>query len=792
MSAKELWRSKTMVLTEIVLKRDSSFQALENVIPLKSLHFIDSQPDVPPFQRPFTNNVVKVAELETKYNYLRNAIEISAIEIPQPQPFTDHSILSLEEVIDKAIVELKSLQADLVQAEQKRENVAEQLKVIQNASKVNATSISIDHVNQKDALISDAEQMEDGLMNLLFVIPKKTFIPCMRGLFRAAFGVLHFESTELSDLAEEKELVSAFIAGQEAVRRCTRIVQSMGGRVYELPQNIVQAENDTKSQLNTYDTSLYYSKQRVNAILTKNAVYIDHWNEIIQTNKIINHTLNMFTIDNSYMRVTAYVPEERFDLVKQHIEGQFQGMQQLGSSIRIIPKESYTPEQLKTQPPTQFNTNKYTHVFQNIVNSYGIPCYKEINPAFFYLYQFPFTFSIMFGDIGHGIINALISMLMLIFEKRLLKVRNDMFELIFMGRYIIFMMSLYSIISGFMYNDIFALGFNMFNTKYNVYQSPMTHTGPNPTYNFGIDPAWHWAGNSMIFLNSYKMKVSIVIGISQMLFGLIIKCVNLVNQKKYIDIFLVWIPEFFFMFSFFGYMVFCIIFKWFVNWPGTPDNTRSPTVNEPAPPALINMLIQIFLSPGSIDPSNQLFSDIDFQTNLQLGIFAVAVLMVVWLAVAEPVHKIIHKKRHPDPNDDSGVGDIIVQQVIHTIEYVLGTISHTASYLRLWALSLAHAQLAEVFFDQLIGLTMGMVKPGDTGSYIIAGLSTIISYGGWFGASIGVLCLMEYLSAFLHCLRLAWIEFNSKFFVAEGYSFEGFGIECGWPIDVTAQMARVD
>lgn len=297
---------------------------------------------------------------------------------------------------------------------------------------------------------------------------------------------------------------------------------------------------------------------------------------------------------------------------------------------------------------------------------------------------------------------------------------------------------------------------------------------------WGIDPTWHKSANAITFFNSYKMKISIVVGIIQMSLGIMLSLMNHLKYKDYKKVWFQWLPEVGFFFPIFGYLVFMIFYKWSIDWVGTGL----------PPPSLLNILIGMFMSPGDLEV--ELFPG---QANFNNYLVIISLISVPFLLLPIPFIESSHHKHEVEQvmksvkYQEGGkpltrkqaekivgefeFGDAFVHQVIHTIEFVLGAISNTASYLRLWALSLAHACLAELFWEKVV---CGFAISG-VGVPALNPICAVIGIYMWVIMSFVVLMVMENLSSFLHALRLQWVEFQNKFYYGDGIKFEIFSFD---------------
>ncbi|CAD7084738.1 unnamed protein product [Hermetia illucens] len=834
-----MFRSEEMALCQMFIQPEAAYTSVSELGETGTVQFRDLNVDINAFQRKFVQEVRRCDEMERKLRYIEAEVrkdEVTIVELVEdiPRAPNPREIIDLEAHLEKTENEILELSQNEVNLKSNYLELTELRRVLENTQSFFSDQEVLNVDSMRNVVMHEdtpgatqaAGQSRGRLGFVAGVIQRERVFAFERMLWRISRGNVFLRRAELDEPLKDpstghpiyKTVFVAFFQGEQLKNRIKKVCSGFHASLYPCPSAHSEREEMVKgvcTRLEDLKLVLNQTEDHRKRVLVSVAKELPNWSIMVKKMKAIYHTLNLFNMDvtKKCLIGECWVPVNDLPIVQKALSD---GSAAVGSTIPSFLNVIDTNE----QPPTFNRTNKFTRGFQNLIDSYGVATYREVNPALYTIITFPFLFGIMFGDMGHGSILFLFSLWMVIKEKQMAqKKMGEIARIFFGGRYIILLMGMCAMYTGFMYNDLFSKSLNVFGSKWRINYNASTimsnaNLQLNPTkdalrdiYPMGTDPIWQLATNKIIFSNSFKMKLSIIFGVIHMLFGVCLSVVNDLHFHRPINILLEFVPQIVFLLLMFGYMVVMMFMKWIMYnaWSGTPL-----AASQGCAPSVLIMFINMVLFKSEAPAhgcDEYMFNN---QKLVQTIFVLVSLLCIPWLLLAKPFYVMCTRRspKHPKYNGDINQGmeltpeaiedgeprtsnatgevrhgsadheeeeepisEVFIHQAIHTIEYILSTVSHTASYLRLWALSLAHAELSEVLWNMVLSLALQMSNQA------VCIIAIFILFAVWAALTIAIMVLMEGLSAFLHTLRLHWVEFMSKFYKGEGYAFMPFSFK---------------
>lgn len=249
--------------------------------------------------------------------------------------------------------------------------------------------------------------------------------------------------------------VVIFQEGGAVREKIIRICDSFLGERFDLPYGGVQDKineinskiNDTRNIMATTNEELRKYLVSINRVENTDASALIIYKWFVIREKALYENLNKLKMGDSLLVGLFWCPVSQTRSILDEV-------QKIKENRNISGPQMWKREGHGIVPPSYFKTNDFTLAFQEIINTYGVPTYKEVNPAVFAIVTFPFLFGVMFGDMAHGFVLFLFGSFLCIFNDNL---KGSALGALSAARYLICMMGFFATFCGICYNDFASL-----------------------------------------------------------------------------------------------------------------------------------------------------------------------------------------------------------------------------------------------------------------------------------------------------------------------------------------------
>jgi V/A-type H+-transporting ATPase subunit I len=453
-----------------------------------------------------------------------------------------------------------------------------------------------------------------------------------------------------------------------------KILGKVGWTRIELPGELRSVKKDVHKELSTKLEKLAAEQKKVelkvNELVKREEQYLTEIWTNLRVNELFHHIQANFKSSSRTVIFTGWLPLSTKERLTRTIKKACE------DRCYLEWNEAGSKGTIGDEVPVRFNNPKVLAPFQMLVNNFGVPKYGTIDPTPFVMPLYLTMFGLMFADVGQGLVLAILGIL----GVRLLKEKRDKQGLCDLS-WLVIWCGCSSMLFGALFGSYFGL-----------------ELLPPLWFNFHGVIAGHSSGSPRVSDVFDILSITIYFGISVIALGLIFNWVNMIREKKWIEL----------IFDKGG-----ILGGW--------------------------------IYAGGIYIASFMISHSYKEFPAGPVLFLLVGLPSLLLFIKEPYHYFKHGSGERS-NLGMAIINFLMEWIVELLEIFSGYLSNTLSFMRVAGLGIAHVSLMISFFT-LAGMTSGIASI----LILILGNLLVISLEG-LSAGIQALRLnyYEFFTKFFH------------------------------------------